>query len=94
LCDGLDGALYRFDGELMDQVAHQNYTPEALDEARRTFPMRPSRALDTFPNPKSERDYTIVFDCPEFTCLCPITGQPDFATIRSSVPTAVRRACR
>lgn len=42
---------------------------------------RPSRALDTFPNPKAERDYTIVFDCPEFTCLCPITGQPDFATI-------------
>jgi 7-cyano-7-deazaguanine reductase len=42
---------------------------------------RPSRALDTFPNPKAERDYTIQFDCPEFTCLCPITGQPDFATI-------------
>lgn len=42
---------------------------------------RPSRALDTFPNPKAERDYVIQFDCPEFTCLCPITGQPDFATI-------------
>ena len=42
---------------------------------------RPSRTLDTFPNPKAERDYTIQFDCPEFTCLCPITGQPDFATI-------------
>ncbi len=42
---------------------------------------RPSRSLDTFPNPKAERDYTIQFDCPEFTCLCPITGQPDFATI-------------
>ena len=42
---------------------------------------RPSRALETFPNPKAERDYLIQFDCPEFTCLCPITGQPDFATI-------------
>jgi 7-cyano-7-deazaguanine reductase len=42
---------------------------------------RPSRALDTFPNPRPARDYQIHFDCPEFTCLCPITGQPDFATI-------------
>jgi 7-cyano-7-deazaguanine reductase len=42
---------------------------------------RPSRSFDTFPNPKPERDYTIQFDCPEFTCLCPMTGQPDFATI-------------
>ncbi|MCK6550354.1 preQ(1) synthase [Myxococcota bacterium] len=43
---------------------------------------RPSKNLDTFPNPKPERDYEIAFDCPEFTCLCPVTGQPDFATIR------------
>jgi 7-cyano-7-deazaguanine reductase len=42
---------------------------------------RPSKQLDTFPNPKRDRDYHIAFDCPEFTCLCPITGQPDFATI-------------
>lgn len=42
----------------------------------------PSKTLDTFPNPKPERDYEIAFDCPEFTCLCPKTGQPDFATIR------------
>ena len=42
---------------------------------------RPTKQLDTFPNPKRDRDYHIVFDCPEFTCLCPITGQPDFATI-------------
>ena len=37
--------------------------------------------LETFPNPHPERDYEIEFDCPEFTCLCPKTGQPDFATI-------------
>lgn len=43
---------------------------------------RPSRTLETFPNPHPERDYLIDFDCPEFTCVCPITGQPDFARIR------------
>ena len=37
--------------------------------------------LETFPNPKSERDFTIRIDVPEFTCLCPKTGQPDFATL-------------
>ena len=43
---------------------------------------RPSRDLETFANPKPERDYVVRFECPEFTCLCPKTGQPDFATIR------------
>ncbi len=43
---------------------------------------RPSKTLETFPNPKTDRDYTIQFECPEFTCLCPMTGQPDFATIQ------------
>ena len=42
---------------------------------------RPNKQLETFPNPKPGRDYHIQFDCPEFTCLCPMTGQPDFATI-------------
>lgn len=41
----------------------------------------PSKNLDTFPNPKPERDYTIRIELPEFTCLCPLTGQPDFAHI-------------
>ena len=40
-----------------------------------------SRDLDTFDNPNPERDYTIHIDTPEFTCLCPLTGQPDFASI-------------
>ena len=54
----------------------------------------PPRSLETFPNPNPERDYVIRFDCPEFTCLCPKTGQPDFATIRVRVRArrAVRRA--
>jgi 7-cyano-7-deazaguanine reductase len=43
---------------------------------------RPSRELEVFPNPKSSRDYTIRIESPEFTCLCPKTGQPDFATIK------------
>ena len=41
----------------------------------------PSTSLDTFDNPNPERDYTIHIDTPEFTCLCPLTGQPDFANI-------------
>jgi 7-cyano-7-deazaguanine reductase len=41
-----------------------------------------SKRLETFPNPSPQRDYEIRFDCPEFTCVCPMTGQPDFATIR------------
>src|SRR5687768_12991490 len=43
---------------------------------------QPSKELATFPNPRPERDYMVRFDCPEFTCLCPLTGQPDFAAIR------------
>lgn len=42
---------------------------------------RPTKQLETFANPRPGRDYHIAFECPEFTCLCPITGQPDFATI-------------
>ncbi len=49
---------------------------------RRRVPSEPSRQLETFPNPKPERSYEIRFECPEFTCVCPKTGQPDFATIR------------
>src|SRR3954464_7133686 len=46
------------------------------------MPSAPSKHLETFANPKPERDYEIRFETPEFTCLCPMTGQPDFATIR------------
>ncbi len=42
---------------------------------------KPSRELDTFDNPEPDRDYTISMKLPEFTCLCPMTGQPDFATL-------------
>lgn len=42
---------------------------------------QPSKTLETFDNPQKERDYTIRIRIPEFTCLCPKTGQPDFATL-------------
>ena len=41
-----------------------------------------SKELEVFPNPKPSRDYTIHIESPEFTCLCPKTGQPDFATLK------------
>jgi 7-cyano-7-deazaguanine reductase len=44
-----------------------------------TPPSAPSKDLQVFANPAPERDYVIRFDVPEFTCLCPLTGQPDFA---------------
>lgn len=48
------------------------------------MPSQASKQLETFPNPNPDRDYEIKFDCPEFTCLCPKTGQPDFATLHIS----------
>ena len=68
----------------------RNLTPNAsvtaLPKARPTQrekpaapPSAPSKALQVFPNPQPARDYVIRFDVPEFTCLCPLTGQPDFA---------------
>ncbi len=45
------------------------------------MPLNPSKQLESFANPNPERDYTIHIECPEFTCLCPKTGQPDFAVI-------------
>ena len=46
------------------------------------MPSKPSKTLDNFPNPAPGRDFLIHFDIPEFTCLCPLTGQPDFARFR------------
>ena len=45
------------------------------------MPSQPSKSLETFDNPQPERDYTIRIRVPEFTCLCPKTGQPDFAEL-------------
>ena len=45
------------------------------------MPSKPSKSLETFANPEATRDYLIHMEIPEFTCLCPKTGQPDFATL-------------
>lgn len=45
------------------------------------MPTRPTKRLETFVNPAPQRDYRIHMEIPEFTCLCPRTGQPDFATL-------------
>src|SRR5437899_6028372 len=53
-----------------------------LTSARRSsLPPTPSKQLDTFPNPHPNRDYEIEHVCPEYTAVCPLTGQPDFGTI-------------
>ncbi|MBI4231519.1 MAG: NADPH-dependent 7-cyano-7-deazaguanine reductase QueF [Planctomycetes bacterium] len=46
------------------------------------MPTRPTRALETFPNPHPGREYVVRMECPEFTSVCPKTGQPDFGVIR------------
>lgn len=54
------------------------------------MPSTPSKTLETFDNPQADRDYTIRMRIPEFTCLCPKTGQPDFATLHLEyVPEAI-----
>jgi 7-cyano-7-deazaguanine reductase len=46
------------------------------------MPSKPTRKLEVFANPEPRRPYEIAMEAPEFTCLCPLTGQPDFATIK------------
>lgn len=45
------------------------------------MPSEPTKSIEVFANPNPERNYVVNCECPEFTCLCPKTGQPDFATI-------------
>ena len=53
-----------------------------LKENERHYPLSPEEArLETFQNLYADRDYVITFDCPEYTSLCPVTGQPDFGHI-------------
>jgi len=46
------------------------------------LPMAAETPIETFPNPRPERDYEVAIDCPEFTSVCPMTGLPDFGEIR------------
>ncbi len=59
-------------------IAPAKYPIELIQN---TMSSTPTRVLDTFANPQTSRDYTIRIRVPEFTCLCPKTGQPDFAEI-------------
>ncbi len=53
-----------------------------LGNSKQSFPEKPSfETLETFPNRNPDRDYWVKFDCTDFTSLCPVTGQPDFAKI-------------
>ena len=63
-----------------------------LGAGTQRLPDSPTAArLEVFPNPCPRRDYAVTFDCPEFTSLCPVTGQPDFARI--AVEYHPRRLC-
>ena len=58
-----------------------DYRSCSTTSAEETALTQPTKDLQTFANPAPKRDYEIRFDCPEFTCLCPLTSQPDFATM-------------
>ena len=64
---------------LHDALEIESYNAAHQEEVH--LPSLPGRSLEVFPNPRTGREYEINFECPEFTCLCPRTGQPDFATI-------------
>src|SRR4051812_3207972 len=53
----------------------------AIQSRYRSMSSQPSKQLETFPNPAADRDFHIHMEIPEFTCLCPKTGQPDFAVL-------------
>jgi 7-cyano-7-deazaguanine reductase len=57
------------------------YNPAVILTSFRAMPSQPAKSLETFDNPQPARDYHIHIEIPEFTCLCPKTGQPDFATL-------------
>jgi 7-cyano-7-deazaguanine reductase len=61
-------------------VVARGYATQSIEEIP-IMPSAPSKSLEIFPNPQPERDYTVRIRVPEFTCLCPKTGQPDFAEL-------------
>jgi 7-cyano-7-deazaguanine reductase len=72
---------------MASQMAHKKVQARPLDMKTRPRvqpPVLSRGVLETFPNPRPGRVFQIHFDTDEFTCICPMTGQPDFATIRIS----------
>ncbi len=66
----------------MSNGSDKNELTEGLTQLGSGEVARPSRTLETFPNQHPERRYTVTLESSEFTCVCPMTGQPDFATIK------------
>ena len=68
-------------------MAHRPPAPRATRQrpSPAVPPTLPSRDLQVFPNPAPQRDYVIEFEVPEFTCNCPLTGQPDYAQFRIEI---------
>ena len=65
----------------MPITRNDTITPASMRKKPEIAPSAPSKKLDVFPNPSPKRDFHIHIQAPEFTCNCPLTGQPDFATI-------------
>ena len=68
-------------GRTSRRTSTQRARPGGKNPGAKRASTEPTTTIETFPNPAPEREYEIAFDCPEFTCLCPLTGQPDFANI-------------
>jgi 7-cyano-7-deazaguanine reductase len=66
---------------IIRRLLWEEYFTEFPEKIPAIMPSKPRRALETFANPFPARDYRIHMEIPEFTCLCPRTGQPDFATL-------------
>ena len=68
--------------KIAEKTEQNNRGLTLLGKSRTEYPDTPEKAvIETFDNKYPERDYIITFDCPEFTSLCPVTGQPDFGHI-------------
>ena len=65
----------------LSDIGRAKATPNPLTKLGDKPTAQPAKSLETFPNPQPKRDFAIHMQIPEFTCLCPITGQPDFATL-------------
>src|SRR4026208_883231 len=75
----------------MSQVKYSNCNGITVRYYNDCMATQPSKGLETFANPRLGRDFEINMECPEFTCVCPKTGQPDFATIKINyVPDKLR----
>ena len=64
------------------KIVKSNKNKELENKEKNKMPNQTTDILETFPNPNTDRDFTIKIEIPEFSCLCPKTGQPDFAVLK------------